>query len=207
MIYHCVIWWWVYRTADHHFLIVNDRNCPIYATYERHNKTHVCSQYLQTNKHTWHKLVMYFLICYHCMIHCKQVHWRKQDWHTHQKCLSWSTRSDSPVSLLSLSTSISMYGLSSQWAAPAILASLYHWCHNIEMTQVCVFFVLCLWFSSLANNQMRFLPRDLFFDLNSLLELWVSSCGITVCVCARVFSILCCSRVELTHAVLSDWLH
>lgn len=37
---------------------------------------------------------------------------------------------------------------------------------------------LCIYFSSLANNKMRFLPRDLFSELDSLLELWVSNCGV-----------------------------
>lgn len=48
------------------------------------------SIYLIWHRPHWHASIMSFV---------QQIHWRKQNWNSHQKCLTWSARFDSSVSL------------------------------------------------------------------------------------------------------------
>uniref|UniRef100_A0A8C2WXV1 Leucine-rich repeat LGI family, member 2b n=1 Tax=Cyclopterus lumpus TaxID=8103 RepID=A0A8C2WXV1_CYCLU len=59
---------------------------------------------------------------------------------------------------------------------------------------------LCFWFRSLANNKMRFLPRDLFFDLDSLLELDLRGNSFQ-CICDNKWLMM---WLKNTNATVSD---
>ena len=90
-----------------------------------------------------------------------KIHWGKPDWGRHQKCIPRSTRFDSSVSLCCYILCIKSNILRNE------VTKLYR----------CIFLSTCFCFRSLANNKMKVLPRNLFFDLDSLLELWVSNCN------------------------------
>lgn len=108
------------------------------------------------------------------LLFMEQVHWREQDRNHHQKCLSWSTRVD-----LSVSFAVIFSPNHDSWNSNI---SQLKWKKTPKKPELCFFppsHSLCFWFSSLANNKIRFLPRDLFFDLDSLLEMWVSSCCVS----------------------------